>query len=109
MDSTSFDAMDKMGQPDVAPVAEDIAEYIIRIAFDAEGTSSNNIFTAGVEEGVEFVRDDVGFPVGMHFGLRTARQLVSASPDGIHVERARTCNLCRRWFICTIVSPDHSC
>lgn len=86
MNGASFDAIDKMGQPNVAPVAEDTGEYFIGIALDADGASSNALDWAGVAKEMEFIWD-IGSPVGRHFDLET-RYLVNICPGGIYVERS---------------------
>ena len=70
MNSASFDAMDKVGQPEVAPVAEDTGEDVGGIALDAESSSGDNLVRSGGAKEMEFIWD-IGFPVGRHFDLET--------------------------------------
>ena len=70
MNSASFDAMDKVGQPEVAPVAEDTGEDIVGVALDAEGLSGGDFSLSGRAKEMEFIWD-IGFPVGRHLDLET--------------------------------------
>lgn len=70
MNSASFDAMDKVGQPEVAPVSEDAGEDDTGIALDAESSSGDDLVPSGGAKEMEFIWD-IGFSVGRHFDLET--------------------------------------
>jgi len=86
MNSASFDAMDKVGQPEVAPVAEDTGEDVTGIALDAESSSGGDLVGIGGAKDMEFIWD-IGLPVGRHFDLEK-RYLISICPGGIDMERS---------------------